>query len=313
MISENRICVVIPAYNAENTIEDVLSGIPDFIDTIIIVNDCSQDNTSRVVETCQERDARVILLRHEQNLGVGGAMQSGYLLALEKEARIIVKLDSDGQMDPAFLQQLIEPVLSGEADYTKGNRFLHEKELMSMPYIRRIGNLGLSFLTKAASGYWNIFDPTNGYTAINARALKSLSFDRLANRFFFETSMLLELGLQRMVVKDVFIPANYGIERSYLSAWKSLFEFPPRLFRGMLRRIAYFYFIRDFTAITVFLVMGIGSVLFGSIWGLYEWVRSAILGVAASTGTVMIAVLPFILGVQFVLQAIVMDIQNTPK
>ena len=313
MISENKICVVVPAFNAENSIEDVLSGIPDFIDTIIVIDDRSQDNTSKVVDNNKKRDGRIILLQHEKNLGVGGAIQSGYLHALENETQIIVKLDSDGQMDPAFLRQLIEPILSGQADYTKGNRFLHEKELMSMPYMRRIGNLGLSFLTKIASGYWNIFDPTNGYTAINFRALQSLNFDRLAKRFFFETSMLLELGLQRMVVKDVYIPANYGVEKSYLSAWKAFFEFPPKLFRGMLRRIAYFYFIRDFTAITVFLVMGIGSVLFGTIWGIYEWVHSSILGVVSSTGTVMIAVLPFILGIQFLLQAIVMDIQNTPE
>jgi len=313
MISEKNISVVIPAYEAENTIEKVLSNIPKFVDSIIVVDDCSPDNTYEIVKNFQKRDARIILLRHEQNQGVGGAVQSGYLLAQEKGAKIVVKLDSDGQMDPAYLQQLVAPNLSGEADYTKGNRFLHEKELRSMPYIRRVGNLGLSFLTKVASGYWNIFDPTNGYTAINVEALQSINFDRISKRYFFETSMLLELGLQRIVVKDIYIPAKYGTEKSNLSSWKALIDFPPRLIKGMLRRIFYFYFIRDFTAVTVFITVGLCSVLFGSIWGGYKWMISSIQGITTSTGTVMIAVLPFILGIQLLLQAVVMDIQNTPE
>jgi hypothetical protein len=168
-------------------------------------------------------------------------------------------------------------------------------------------------LTKAASGYWNIFDPTNGYTAIGADALRALEFGRLSRRYFFETSMLLELGLQRLVVKDVYIPAIYGNEKSALSPAKSLFQFPPRLLRGMLRRIFYLYFLRDFTAVTVFLLAGGISVVFGALWGAYHWWKSSQLQVPASTGTVMIAILPLIMGLQFLLQAVVMDIQNTPE
>jgi dolichol-phosphate mannosyltransferase len=185
--------------------------------------------------------------------------------------------------------------------------------LRHMPYIRRMGNLGLSFLTKVASGYWNIFDPTNGYTAIGANALRSLNFERLSKRYFFETSMLLELGLQRMVVKDIYIPAIYGDESSKLSNLKALFEFPPKLFLGMLRRIIFLYFIRDLTAVSIFSIAGIVSVIFGSLWGIYHWWRSSVTGVEASTGTVMIAILPLILGIQFLLQAVGMDIQNTPQ
>ncbi len=313
MISESAIFVIIPTYSAEKTIAKVLSGIPEFVDQIIVIDDCSPDKTSSIVSDFQKEDPRVVLLRHEQNQGVGGALQSGYWLALEKNAGIVVKMDSDGQMDPAYMRQLISPILSGEADYTKGNRFLHEKELVNMPYIRRIGNLGLSFLTKIASGYWNIFDPTNGYTAISAEALSSINFERLSKRYFFETSMLLELGLQRMAVKDIYIPAIYGDEESSLSNLKSFFEFPPKLFVGMLRRILFLYFIRDFTAVSLFSITGLIAVIFGAVWGIYHWWRSSVTGIDASTGTVMIAVLPLILGIQLLLQVVVMDIQNIPR
>lgn len=313
MKHDPRIFVIIPAFNAEATIPSVIKGIPGFIHTIIVVDDFSSDHTSDIVKQIQHTDLRIVLVRHDRNQGVGGAVQTGYRLSLQNGADVIVKLDSDGQMDPSYIQQLIAPILSDDADYTKGNRFLHEKELSCMPYIRRIGNLGLSFLTKAASGYWNIFDPTNGYTAISADAVLSLNFDRLAKRYFFEISMLLELGLQRMVIADIFIPAIYGSAKSYLSTTRSFIEFPPKLFMGMIRRIFYLYFIRDFTAITIFLLTGLSCILFGSIWGIYHWWKSSTMGAAASTGTVMIAILPLILGIQFILQSIVMDIQNIPE
>jgi len=313
MTADPKIFVIIPAFRAESTLPAVLQGMPQRVHTVIVVEDATPDSTAAVAEACRLADPRITLLRHEANQGVGGAMQTGYRAALELGAEVMVKMDSDGQMDPAYLDQLIAPILSGEADYAKGNRFLHEKALAQMPYLRRIGNLGLSFLTKAASGYWNIFDPTNGYTAISAEAVRELNFERLSRRYFFETSMLLELGLQRLAVKDVYIPAVYGDEKSSLSISKSLFEFPPRLLRGMLRRILFFYFIRDFSAVTVFLLAGWINVLFGVIWGGYHWWKSSQLQVAASTGTVMIAILPLIIGLQFLLQAVVMDIQNTPE
>jgi len=167
-------------------------------------------------------------------------------------------------------------------------------------------------MTKLASGYWNIFDPTNGFTAIKASVIIMLNFERISKRYFFETSMIIELGIQRMVIRDIYIPAIYGNERSSLSEVSTLFEFPPKLLRGMLRRFIYLYFIRDFTAITIFLLFGMINVIFGSLWGAYHWWKSAYYGIDASTGTVMIAILPLMMGMQFLLQAIVMDIQNIP-
>jgi len=311
--SQSMVFVVIPAFNSEDFLEKVVKDALPLADGVVIVDDCSRDSTVGVAERLAAADPRVRLVRHTANQGVGGAMLSGYRFACELGAGIIVKMDSDDQMDPAYLPVLVKPILSKEADYVKGNRFLHDHELQRMPATRRFGNMGLSFLTKLASGYWNIFDPTNGYTAINAALVPLLDPARIDRRFFFETSLLLELGRIRAVVIDVSIPARYQDEKSSLSEWQSLVEFPPKLVGGFFHRILYQYFLRDFTAVSLFLVAGLAGVLFGLTWGIVKWVQGSLAGVPATTGTVMIAVLPLILGMQLLLQAAVLDIQNVPK
>ena len=303
------IAVVIPAYRAEAHIAKVLSKIPPFVRTIIVVDDCSPDGTAEVVG--RSTDPRVRLVRHRENQGVGGAVLTGYGAAIAEGAEILVKMDSDDQMNPDYLLALVTPIARRHADYTKGNRFLHSRELTAMPLLRRVGNAGLSFLTKLASGYWNIFDPTNGYTAISARVARLIRAENVSKRYFFESSMLLELSLLRGVVRDVAVPALYGDEKSSLSERDALLGFPPRLMRGFLRRILIQYFLRDFTAFSIFLVAGLLFTVFGSGGG-YHWYLSAHVGMVASTGTVMIAVLPIVLGVQFLLQCGVWDIQNIP-
>lgn len=305
-----HLCVVIPMYNAQAHITQVVETLPAFIHSIVVVDDCSHD--ASVDRVRQVNDPRVHLVQHSVNQGVGGAIATGYQEALALDAKIIIKMDADGQMDPAYLLPLITPILTGEADYTKGNRFLHARELQTMPWQRRVGNIGLSFLTKLASGYWNIFDPTNGYTAIHASLIPLLDWTAIDRRYFFESSMFLELGLLRAVVRDVYIPARYADEISSLSERKALLEFPPRLFEGFIRRLWIQYFLRDFSIFSVFLVSGMMLFLFGGGFGLYHWIRSAELNMATPIGTVMLAVLPVILGIQLLLQAIVLDIQNIP-
>jgi dolichol-phosphate mannosyltransferase len=305
------IAVVIPVFRAEKYISKVLSGIPDFISYIVVVNDNSPDRSAELVKLWQ--DARVHLISHEKNQGVGGAVLTGYTKAIAMGAKIIVKMDSDDQMDPEYLIPLITPLLSHQADYAKGNRFLHTSELKSMPLARRIGNAGLSFLTKAASGYWNIFDPTNGYTAIEASIIPLLDTSHIQRRYFFESSMLIELGLIRAVICDVQIPARYTDAASSLSEWRALFEFPPRLFVSFLRRFMTQYFIRDFGAFSMLVLLGVGLSLFGFVFGLYHWYLSSQTATIASTGTVMLAVLPLILGWQLLIQAMIVDIQNIPN
>jgi dolichol-phosphate mannosyltransferase len=309
---EMQVAVVIPAYRAAAHIASVLRGIPEFVAWIVVVEDCSPDNTAAVVQEEARRDSRIRLPRHTENQGVGGAVLSGYAEAHRLGAEIVVKMDSDGQMDAAHLPALIAPLLRREADYAKGNRYLHSRQLRSMPLLRRVGNLGLSFLTKLASGYWNIFDPTNGYTAIHASLIPLLDQEGIGRRYFFESSMLLELSLLRAVVRDVHIPARYGDETSNLSIAKALRQFPAALARGFCRRMWIQYFVRDFSIASLYAIAGLGLLLSGGVFGAIHWCSSAQQGIATPTGTVMLAALPVLLGIQLLLQAVSLDIQNQP-
>jgi dolichol-phosphate mannosyltransferase len=307
------IAVVVPAFRTERHIREVLATVPGFVSLVVVVDDRSPDRTADIVTAMQARDPRIVLHRHDHNQGVGGAVLSGYRIAAERGADIIVKMDGDGQMDPSQLGRLVDPVARGRADYAKGNRFLHARQLVAMPFVRRVGNLGLSFFTKLASGYWGVFDPTNGYTAIHVRALAAIDTERLARRYFFETSMLIELGVAGAVVKDVPMPARYGDEVSSLSIRRVLREFPPRLVRGCLRRIWMQHFLRDFTALAMLTSVGLVLAACGAAWGAVWWIVSWRTGVTASTGTVMLAVLPLMLGVQCLLHALLLDLQNEPR
>ncbi|WP_345326491.1 glycosyltransferase family 2 protein [Candidatus Villigracilis proximus] len=223
------IATVIPAYRVEQNIESVLQDLPAYIKHIIVVDDASPDSTSDLVTAAAKKDSRITLIHHTENLGVGGAMISGFRKALELGAQIVVKIDGDGQMDPAHIPALITPLILGKADYVKGNRFRDFQSLLQMPFVRRIGNLGLSFLTKAATGYWSIFDPTNGFFAIRAEILTQLPLEKIDHRYYFETSMLANLYLIGALVMDIPIPARYRNETSSLSIRRSLFEFPVKL------------------------------------------------------------------------------------
>jgi dolichol-phosphate mannosyltransferase len=311
--SKFKIAVVIPAYRVEQNIQEVLRGIPAYIKHIIVVDDASPDATADLVVVAAKRNKRIVLLRHEKNQGVGGAMVSGFRKALELDAQVIIKLDGDGQMDPVHIPALITPLITGEADYTKGNRFRDFVSLQQMPFIRRIGNLGLSFLTKAATGYWNIFDPTNGYFAIRADMLAQLPLEKIDKGYFFETSMLSRLYLLGAYVLDITIPARYGNETSNLSIRRTLIEFPIKLTRTILRRIILRYFIFDFSMISIYLLMGIPLLLFGLIFGITKWVQYAQLGIPAPTGTVILPTLSVILAIQILLSAIEIDLNSTPR
>jgi len=310
---QGKIAVVIPCYRVEKEIEAVLASIPDYVTQIIVVDDASPDTTAQKVEAIMRTDARVILLRHKKNAGVGGAMVTGYKKALEQGAEIIVKIDGDGQMSTEYLPQLLAPLLRCAADYAKGNRFRDLRTLQQMPWLRRIGNIGLSFLSKAATGYWNLFDPTNGYTAIRAEALQMLALDEIDHSFFFETSMLAQLYLIGAVVVDTPIPARYGDEISNLSVRRVLWQFPPKLGVTLLRRLALKTFIYDFSMQAIYLLAGLPLLAFGLFFGIAKWVEYASNNVLAPTGTVMLATLTFLLGTQFLIAAIEIDLRSIPQ
>lgn len=306
-----RIAVIIPMYRVASYIQDVIRGIPDWVHLIVAVDDASPDDSAGLAR--QVNDPRLVIVCHDQNQGVGGAMLTGMACALDLGATVLVKMDGDHQMPPEHLPAAVQPILEGGADFVKGNRFADMQALRSMPFLRRIGNLGLSFLIKMASGYWNVFDPANGYFAIDADVFRSLDRTRIHRRYFFESSLLVELNMQRAVIQEFSMPARYAGEISSLSIGRALLEFPWYLFKSFLHRLWLQYFVLDFSVGSLFLLAGSLLCLFGASWGAFAWDRSIRTGVVATTGTVMLAVLPLILGFQLLLQSIVSDVQNVPR
>jgi dolichol-phosphate mannosyltransferase len=306
------IAAVIPCYRVEREIESVLRTIPPFIRHIIVVDDASPDSTAELVSVTANGDSRILLVRHPSNQGVGGAMITGYRKALELGAQVVVKIDGDGQMDMEHLPRLLQPLIDGKADYTKGNRFRDFTSLQQMPFIRRVGNMGLGFLAKAATGYWHMFDPTNGFNAIRSDVLAQLPLDKIDRTYYFETSMLASLYLIGAVVKDIPMPARYQGEVSSLLIHRILFQFPPKLISTLLWRLVLKNFIYDFSMGSIYLLAGLPLLLFGLTFGIYKWIHYASINVPAPTGTVMLATLSVLLGIQLLLSAIEIDLRSVP-
>lgn len=307
-----RIAVVLPCYKSKEHVLDVIAGIGPEAFLIVAVDDACPLGTGRHIrENC--RDPRVLVVENPSNLGVGGATMHGYRVAIERGADILVKMDSDGQMDPALLPDIVHPVRAGLADYAKGNRFFFVDGLKSMPGVRLFGNAGLSFLTKFATGYWNLFDPTNGYTAIHRVAVEALPLDRIDNRYFFESDILFRLYLAGAVVIDVPMAARYGSEESNLKVTRVAFPFLFKNLRNFAKRVFYRYFLRDLNFGSLELVVGTLLLLFGGIFGLVKWIDSASSGIPATAGQAMLAGLPVLVGVQMILGFFSFDFQAVPR
>ncbi|MGH8020603.1 MAG: glycosyltransferase family 2 protein [Opitutaceae bacterium] len=306
------VAVVIPCYRASRRILDVLRRIPAWVETIIVVDDACPEDSGEIVRR-EFNDPRCRIVRHQNNQGVGGAMCTGFRIALEAGATIVAKIDADGQMAPEHLRELLRPLLEGRADYAKGNRLFDFAALERMPPVRRFGNLGLTLLCKIASGYWGLSDPTNGYVAIHRAALRSLPLDRIDRGYFFECHMLVHLNILRAVVTEVPLPARYGDEKSNLSVRHSLLTFPCKLFRNFVRRVAWRYFIYNMDAVTVFLTGG-GLLFFGGLaFGFYRWYLGTFGESAQTPGTVALGLFPALVGFQMLLQAMVLDVMSKPE
>ena len=313
------VAAVIPAYRAAGSIGAVLAAIGPSVDHVYVVDDGCPEASGAAADRC--RDERLTVLRKPTNGGVGSAMKLGYAAALAGGAEIVVKLDADGQMNPVFIPRLLAPILAGQADYAKGNRFALRHRVPAgtggatdrpMPRVRRLGNNLLSFLHKGVTGYWNIVDPTNGYTAIHRRALESIALDEVADCYFFETDMLFQLNLAGAVVEDVPLPARYAGEISSLRLRGVLGRFPALALRRVLRRILVRYFLDDFNVASLQMLVGLPLLLFGAGLGLYHWLHALDSGVASTPGTVMFAALPIIIGFQLLLSAVSYDVANRP-
>ena len=302
--------MVLPAYRTASSIRSVIERIPADVRHVVVVDDASPDGVGAAVASIG--DPRVSVCTHVTNRGVGGAMKTGFERALELGADIVVKLDSDGQMDPRLIPDLVAPLIDGPVDFAKGNRFADLSVVSAMPPLRRAGNLLLSFLVKMASGYWSLFDPCNGYLAISKGLLEDIRRDHLADRYFFEISLLCESYRAGGVLEDVPMHPRYGDEVSSLSPMRSLFEFSGRLVVQTVRRIGFAYFLRDFTVVSLFIAAGVPMLVFGVLWSAYHWYRSVVTNVVASTGTVMIGTLAIILAFQLLLQAVALDVESEP-
>ena len=310
-MSENNISVVIPSYKVINHILDVIDGIGPEVRRIYVVDDCCPEGTGAFVQR-SSKDSRVVVIFHKENQGVGGAVMTGYQAAIDDGMEVIVKVDGDGQMDPELIPLFIAPILAGEADYTKGNRFFDLEEIRAMPKIRLFGNAALSFMTKISSGYWNLFDPTNGYTAIHRDVARHLPFNKISRRYFFETDILFRLNILRAVVVDIPMDAKYGDEVSNLKISKVVGEFFVKHVRNFSKRIFYNYYLRDMSLASIELPVGLMLFLFGLFFGLTHWWYSVDLGVPSSAGTVMLSALPVIVGLQLILAFLGHDISSVP-
>jgi len=306
-----RVAVVIPAYRVVGQIASVISRIGSDVWRIYVVDDNCPDGTGDYVQTHCD-DPRVVVLRNKVNLGVGGAVMTGYKAALADGAEILVKLDGDGQMDPALISAFVNPISSGWADYTKGNRFFDLDDVREMPKLRLFGNAVLSFLSKLSSGYWDVFDPTNGYTAIHAAVARRLPMQRISRRYFFETDMLFHLNILRAVVYDVPMEAKYGDEVSGLKTRSAVPEFLFKHIRNFLRRIFYNYYLRDVSAASFELPLGLVALLGGGGFGAYHWTLYASHNLPAPTGTVVLPVMLILIGVQLLLAFLSYDVASVP-
>lgn len=313
MYKGKRVTVVVPAYNEEALIEATLAGIPDYVDSVVVVDDASTDGTAEIVARVAATAGRVSMIRHERNQGVGATVVDGYKAAIEQGSDVAVVMAGDNQMDPAYLPQLLDRVTEGGYDAAKGNRFLGSPaDLAPMPRYRQLGNIILTILTKAASGYWSLFDSQNGYYAITAGTLRRLDLDRIARRYDLENSILIQMNVVGARVCDVAIPARYGEEVSGIRVWRVAPRLLLTLFSGFFQRIYRRYVLYNFHPIALFLYSGLLLMAWGIGFG--AWALAQSIGEeAASAGTVMLAVLPFLMGFQLVLFAIVLDIQNEPK
>ena len=309
-----HVAVVVPCYNVQAHISGVVESMPGYIHSIILVNDASRDATGLQIENLKSRDDRIHTLHLKVNRGVGNAVMAGFSRALELGADVVVKMDGDGQMDPQYLPLLIKPLVLGEADYAKGNRFAVTGSLSQMPTLRRMGNAGLSFLTRAASGYWNILDPNNGYVAARSEIVKILPSEIIHSRFFFESSMLIALNILGAVVLDIPMNARYGTEKSNLQIRRVALEIPFLLAWGFLRRIWSRKILYNLTMEAILGTCGLVLALVGFAFGAVEFVNYALIkNTAAPAGTVMTAALPVLLGFQMLMNAILLDIQSVPS
>jgi len=313
MYKNSKIAVVIPAYNEEKLITKTIDTVPDFVDYIITINDGSKDKTLKIITDLAKKNKKLTVLNSEVNLGLGATMVHGYKRALETDADLFVIMAGDAQCDPDYLVKMTDELLSSNADYVKANRFIDMEALRKMPTFRRIGNIFITMLTKFATGYYSIFDTQNSYGIMRRKVLERMPMELIGKRYDFENTQLIAMSIISTRIKDYPVPAIYGEEKSSIKLLPTIIYVLKADFIGFWRRFYYKYVLYNFHPIALFLVSGLVLTTFGSIYGLYIVFRRIFDNLSPSTGTVMLVVVPFFLGFQLLLTALVMDVNNEEK
>ena len=309
MYRGNKIAVVVPAYNEEELIQETMSGIPDYVDRIYVINDGSTDRTEEIIRNFASTDSRFVLISHCTNKGVGAAITSGYKRAIEDGMDIAAVMAGDNQMDPAYLPALLDPIVEGRADYTKGNRLINEAYRKGMPAWRSFGNSILTFLTKIASGYWQIMDPQNGYTAISVKALAELPLDSIYQGYGYCNNLLVWLNIHNMTVRDVAIPARYGREKSKIRYSTYIPRVSRLLLSNFLFRLKTKYIQMGFHPLAFFYAAGAVLTPIGMIGGLVALWEKFVMGYPVLFVHGVLSFLVFMMGMQFLLFAMLFDMQ----
>lgn len=304
------IAVVVPAHDEEALIAKTVTSIPAFVDHVIVVDDASSDATSE--KAAATGDPRMEVIRHEENRGVGGAILTGHRRAIDIGADVAVVMAGDAQMDPDALPDLLGPICDDGYDFTKADRFFGFDSFRGMPRSRVLGNVFVGFLAKASTGYWNLFDPLNGYTATRTSILERMPLDRIRTDYAFECEILVYLNTLRARAKDVPIQALYGEERSGIRLFREARKLLWSLFKGFWRRMVWKYVLWSFSPVAIFLLAGLvlvgWAILFG-VWVVYHTLGDPV----ASTATVLMCVGPLLVGINLLIVATVLDILDTPK
>jgi glycosyltransferase involved in cell wall biosynthesis len=311
-VHQPTIAVIVPCFKVRDHVIDVVARMPACVSRIYCVDDACPDQSGRLLEQSVS-DPRLSVIYRERNGGVGAAVCTGYQAALEAGYDILVKVDGDGQMAPELIPYLVGPIQDRLADYAKGNRFFSADDVMGMPRARLLGNAALSFVAKLSTGYWDIFDPTNGFTAVHAKVLERINLSKLAGRYFFETDLLFRLGCLNARVVDVPMAARYGDEVSNLKISRAVFTFLGGHLRNIWKRIVYSYFLRDFSLGSMFFVFSVLLLIVGASLGVWFWVDGIASDRPATAGQVMFAALPLIFSLQFALSFVGFDIARTPR
>lgn len=305
-----KVAAILPCYNEEKLIEKTIITLPDFVDLIIPVDDNSEDETWKIIKKLSNKNRKVLPVHMSVNQGIGGAYINGFEKALDNKADLIFTMAGDAQCNQDYMSNMIDTLLDEKLDYVKANRFVHLEELKQMPVYRRIGNTTITILTKFSSGYYSIFDSQNGYGVFTRKTLQNLPIQHIGRRYDYENTLLISLAIMGAKIKDEPVPAIYGEEQSTIPVFKTTLRALKVVWNGFWRRVFHKYVVVNFHPIALFFFSGLLLNFVGLSFGLYLVIVKLLTGITPSSGTVMLAVLPVILGFQLLLSAVTMDMNN---